>query len=187
MKKNKIINIIFSCLLLMLFLSACNKSTEQNTNNEAEKKEFVMPFQQPADVFQSEENAYDKNSIASTILENTPIPNIQREQVDSTKVDVSKYTLKGSHKEMDLECASCHITDDYNDRVKQDTCFTCHESYENLAAITLKKLGYEDNVHAAPHYPKMDCDLCHKIHKPEGNVYCVTCHTQNSMLKLKAP
>lgn len=194
MKKHTSLLLITLLSIVIIGAAACGK-TENNTaaapknapqEQAAGSSEFKLPFEQPASMYVSTESAYDKNSIASTILENEPIPNTALPHVDNAKVDPAKYPLKGSHKEMELTCDSCHATGDYNVRVTQETCFTCHESYEVLAEKTAK-LGYDDNIHAAPHYPKMDCDLCHKVHKEEGNVYCVTCHTQESMLKLKAP
>lgn len=194
MKKHTSLLLITLLSIIIISAAACNKTDNtsvaaKNIANEqsaAGNSEFKLPFEQPANVYVSTESAYDKNSIASTILENEPITNTAIPHVDNAKVDPAKYPLKGSHKDMELTCDSCHTTGDYNVRVTQETCFTCHESYEVLAERTAK-LGYDDNIHAAPHYPKMDCDLCHKVHKEEGNVYCVTCHTQESMLKLKAP
>lgn len=195
MKKHTSLLLITLLSIVIIGAAACGK-TENNTaavsksasqeQAAAGSSEFKLPFEQPASAIPSKDTGYDPKSIASTVTENLPIPNTALPHVDSAKVDPAQYPLKGSHKEMELTCDSCHTTGDYNVRVTQETCFTCHENYEALAEKT-SYLGYDDNIHASPHYPKMDCDLCHKVHKEEGNVYCITCHSQESMLKLKAP
>jgi len=97
------------------------------------------------------------------------------------------YPLKGSHLENQLTCADCHEDDKpYTDRISQKTCFNCHDSYDELAKLTAD-LGYDDNIHASPHYVKMDCNLCHNIHKPSKPNYCVMCHSQETMMNLMVP
>ena len=99
---------------------------------------------------------------------------------------MENYPLKGSHVIENLACEDCHTDVDYTARVPQEQCFTCHIDYEELAALTAD-LGYDDNIHASPHYPKMDCALCHKVHTPSTDNYCVMCHSQPTMLGLIVP
>lgn len=102
-------------------------------------------------------------------------------------LNAENYPLKGSHLENTLTCDNCHAEGaSYAARIKQETCFSCHENYEALAEKTAQ-LGYDDNIHASPHYPKMDCDLCHKVHSPSTSIYCVMCHSQETMSKIVLP
>lgn len=98
-----------------------------------------------------------------------------------------KPTIKDHHASLNFKCATCHGDgpEEKYTKLEQKDCFQCHGNYEKLAERT-GHLGYDDNVHASPHYPNMDCDLCHATHKPTKN-YCVMCHSQQSMKKLLVP
>ena len=86
---------------------------------------------------------------------------------DAGKFNKQNYPIKSHHDKLGFDCKNCH------------------KSYDALAERS-GHLGYDDNVHASPHYPKMDCNLCHRSHKPSQN-YCVMCHSQDSMKKILVP
>lgn len=98
-----------------------------------------------------------------------------------------KPVIKDHHASLQFKCATCHgdgPEEEYK-KLQQEDCFKCHKNYEKLAERT-GHLGYDDNVHASPHYPNMDCNLCHATHKPTKN-YCVMCHSQQTMKNLLVP
>ncbi|MBF7044923.1 cytochrome c3 family protein [Campylobacter volucris] len=98
------------------------------------------------------------------------------------------YPIKNHHAKLNMDCKLCHgskVSENKFEIVTREKCLECHKSYEALEKLTAN-LGYEDNVHASPHYPKMDCKLCHSSHKPTQN-YCIMCHSQDSMKKLIVP
>lgn len=111
--------------------------------------------------------------------------------INLNSADISKYTKENypfrAHENLHFECNNCHKEKNPQEYKKLSTkeCLSCHKSYEKLADQT-GHLGYEDNVHASPHYPNMDCDLCHSTHKKSKN-YCVMCHSQDNMKKLLVP
>lgn len=97
------------------------------------------------------------------------------------------YPIKKHHEKLAFDCKTCHTQGEGNkfSQVTTQKCFECHKDYNSLAKRS-GHLGYDDNIHAAPHYPDMDCALCHKSHKPSTN-YCVMCHSQDSMRNLLVP
>lgn len=97
------------------------------------------------------------------------------------------YPIKSHHKELNFQCATCHGDGPKEEYKKLSTkdCLSCHQSFDKLAEQS-GDLGYDDNVHASPHYPKMDCNLCHSSHQSTKN-YCVMCHSQDSMKNLLVP
>ncbi len=103
---------------------------------------------------------------------------------DYTKAN---YPIKAHHEKLGFDCKTCHgdgPKEEYKALSTKD-CFSCHKDYKSLAKRT-GHLGYDDNVHASPHYPDMDCDSCHSSHKESKN-YCVMCHSQESMKTIKVP
>ncbi|AXH14122.1 cytochrome c3 [Malaciobacter mytili LMG 24559] len=108
-------------------------------------------------------------------------------QDDNSKYSKKNYPIKAHHEKLRFQCADCH-GDGPKESYKELTtknCLECHKDYKTLAKRT-QFLGYDDNIHASPHYPKMDCNLCHSSHKSTQN-YCVMCHSQDSMKKLLVP
>lgn len=100
------------------------------------------------------------------------------------KTTSSQYAIDGIHKKLNLGCKECHSEskeEDYSNAMKE-TCFKCHESYEKLKERT-GHLGHTNNVHASPHFTNIDCDICHKSHKPSQNL-CLQCHGQQTMKQL---
>lgn len=99
------------------------------------------------------------------------------------------YPIKPHHERVGLECKSCHSAIDKENgkisRVGSSACNECHVGYSALAKRSAH-LGYDDNIHASPHYPDMSCTTCHASHKPSTN-YCVMCHSQESMKNLIVP
>lgn len=98
-----------------------------------------------------------------------------------------KYPIKKHHDILRMDCKSCHgdgPESSYTEVSTQD-CLKCHQDYEILAERT-EFLGYDDNIHASPHYPDMDCNLCHASHEESKN-YCVMCHSQDSMKNMLIP
>ncbi|MBR8461843.1 cytochrome c3 family protein [Campylobacter sp. faydin G-24] len=106
--------------------------------------------------------------------------------LESNKFTKENYPFK-AHDKLHFECKNCHKQSDPNDykALSTNECLSCHKSYEMLAERS-GHLGYDDNIHASPHYPKMDCNLCHSTHKTSKN-YCVMCHSQDSMKNLLVP
>ncbi len=106
---------------------------------------------------------------------------------DQPMAKKEKPVIKDHHSSLGFKCSTCHGDgpEEKYTALQQKDCFTCHKSYEKLAERT-GHLGYDDNVHASPHYPEMDCNLCHATHKPTKN-YCVMCHSQQSMKNLIVP
>ncbi|WP_332444433.1 cytochrome c3 family protein [Wolinella succinogenes] len=104
-----------------------------------------------------------------------------------TEYTKEKYPIVNKHEKLNFECATCHGEGAKSEYKKLSTqeCLECHKSYQRLAERT-DHLGYDDNIHASPHYPEMDCNLCHASHKPSIN-YCVMCHSQDSMKKIIVP
>ncbi|CZE46284.1 cytochrome c3 family protein [Campylobacter geochelonis] len=105
---------------------------------------------------------------------------------NTNKYDKANYPFK-AHESLQFDCKNCHKESNPQDykRLNTNECLSCHKSYEKLAEQT-GHLGYDDNVHASPHYPNMDCNTCHSTHKQSKN-YCVMCHSQNGMKKLLVP
>ena len=106
---------------------------------------------------------------------------------DAGKFNKQNYPIKSHHDKLGFDCKNCHKQADPKDykALSADECLSCHKSYDALAERS-GHLEYDDNVHASPHYPKMDCNLCHRSHKPSQN-YCVMCHSQDSMKKILVP
>lgn len=106
---------------------------------------------------------------------------------DTNKFTKENYPIKAHHEKLNFDCKNCHKEDDPKDYKPLTTseCLSCHKSYKYLAERS-GHLGYDDNVHASPHYPNSDCNICHKSHKPSKN-YCVMCHSQDTMKKLLVP
>lgn len=83
------------------------------------------------------------------------------------------------HKAFDVTCTECHETEKPTAAPSSAAqCFTCHGSYEDLAAATNK---LDPNPHYT-HLGDMLCGECHKIHGPSVNM-CATCHN----IKLNIP
>lgn len=94
------------------------------------------------------------------------------------------FPIDGVHKKLALKCTDCHKEANEKDysSAMNGSCLTCHGSYAKLGEAT-SHLGHNDNIHANPHYESLDCDTCHKSHKPSVNM-CLHCHTQDSMKSL---
>ncbi len=56
-------------------------------------------------------------------------------------------------------------------------CLRCHGSYKEVAERTkdFEKKGLTKNPHES-HYGEIDCNVCHKSHKPSVD-YCSQCHS----------
>ena len=123
--------------------------------------------------------AFDINSTAS-------LSDILRNSQGEIVTDFSQksFPIKGTHKKLGLDCKDCHKEGDVKEysSAMNESCLKCHGSYAGLAQAT-GALGHNDNIHANPHYESLDCDTCHKAHKPTVNM-CLRCHTQESMKKL---
>lgn len=94
------------------------------------------------------------------------------------------YHISGIHKKLNLSCKDCHLEKNESDYSSQmnTACFNCHGSYDKLKEST-SYLGHNNNIHAAPHFNGLDCDMCHKAHQPTVN-FCVSCHGQETMKSL---
>ncbi len=110
---------------------------------------------------------------------------------------VSRHVQKG------FGCVDCHETslerqihetiaylkEDYKvpfvrAQYPMDTCFTCHAhtSYDQLAWRTTdlgvtdaQASGHSANPHQPPHYSELECNTCHRMHRPSV-LLCSECH-----------
>ncbi len=111
-----------------------------------------------------------------------------KEVVESKKAYTKEnYPIKAHHEKLKFDCKTCHgdVPKEQYKNLNAKQCLSCHVSYKSLAKRT-GHLGYDDNVHASPHYPDMDCNTCHSSHQKSVN-YCVMCHSQESMKIIKVP
>lgn len=124
-------------------------------------------------------NAADINATAS-------LGEILRNSKGEITTDFSSkaFPIKGIHQKLGLDCKDCHKEANEKDysSAMNGSCLDCHVSYAKLGEAT-GHLGHNDNIHANPHYESLDCDTCHKAHKPTVNL-CLYCHTQDSMKNL---
>lgn len=69
-------------------------------------------------------------------------------------------------------------------RYDMDLCLSCHEhgTYAQIAWRTTdlgvtdsQAKGHEANPHQPPHFDKLECNSCHRIHQ-EGTLLCWECH-----------
>lgn len=113
--------------------------------------------------------------------------NLYAEDLNSLEYSKEKYPIKSHHAALGFDCKNCHKQANPKEYKALSTkeCLSCHKSYE-LVAERSGHLGYDDNIHASPHYPKMDCNICHKSHRQSQN-YCAMCHSQDSMKKISVP
>jgi len=100
--------------------------------------------------------------------------------------------LANAHAESAIACDTCHtrttqdavrqqmaeVQQDYElplgiDRPPAEDCLRCHEGYDAMLKVT-EGDGEERNPHDQYH-GKMDCAICHKMHKPQEQ-YCAQCH-----------
>lgn len=110
-------------------------------------------------------------------------------------------SIASTHAALGQDCMSCHddqaLLESAHEGVtskslmprkatiNQDTCLSCHESYEKLAEKTADKPivdsnGTEINPHAVPQseeHGEQACNNCHAGHKDkEPTEYCSSCH-----------
>jgi len=75
--------------------------------------------------------------------------------------------LADKHEAAGISCSDCHEEDPPASKVSQETCLTCHEDYQDLAA------SYLDPHNA--HISYSDCGDCHHIHRTSEQI-CQGCH-----------
>ena len=75
--------------------------------------------------------------------------------------------LADKHEAAGISCSDCHTEDPPADAVATDTCMTCHEDYQELAA------SYLDPHNA--HISYSNCSDCHHVHR-ESEMICQGCH-----------
>lgn len=75
--------------------------------------------------------------------------------------------LADKHDAAGISCSDCHAEDPPADAVATDTCMTCHEDYQELAA------SYLDPHNA--HISYSNCSDCHHVHR-ESEKICQGCH-----------
>jgi hypothetical protein len=63
-------------------------------------------------------------------------------------------------------------------RVSNDACFRCH-SHPDYADLIARTKHIKLSPHVPYHYDKMDCRICHKMHKPSED-YCSECHVPSA-------
>ena len=103
--------------------------------------------------------------------------------------------LDHKHSEAGIGCLECHQLAENQQRENvtkfrekafktpldkreypNDFCFRWHGSYKEVAERTknFREKGLSRNPHES-HYGDLDCNLCHKSHKPSMD-YCSECH-----------
>jgi len=80
--------------------------------------------------------------------------------------------LADKHKNVGLDCSSCHNGTPPNSKVSMDSCTKCHGDYIKIAE---KTISVKPNPHDS-HLGNIDCDSCHLGHKPSVD-YCQNCHS----------
>ncbi|MBR8465980.1 cytochrome c3 family protein [Campylobacter sp. faydin G-140] len=123
----------------------------------------------------------------ATDLHQMSLAKILRDSNGEIVTNFSKETfaIKGIHQKLGLDCTDCHKEPDEKmySSAMNNSCLECHGSYAKLGERT-GALGHNDNIHASPHFEALDCDTCHKSHKPSVNM-CLRCHTQDSIKNLE--
>ncbi len=79
--------------------------------------------------------------------------------------------LADKHKDIGLDCQSCHLENPPGKKVETPVCQGCHGDFAGIAAQTEK---VEPNPHAS-HEGYQSCDVCHHAHKPSVD-HCAECH-----------
>ena len=82
-----------------------------------------------------------------------------------------KMLLGDKHKEMGIQCESCHKENPPQNEVPRAVCQGCHGDYKTLAEKTQK---VDPNPHRS-HEGNLDCSVCHRCHKPSED-HCGSCH-----------
>jgi hypothetical protein len=75
--------------------------------------------------------------------------------------------LADKHGAAGISCSDCHAEDPPASSVATDTCLTCHDDYQELAA------SYLDPHNA--HITYTNCSDCHHVHR-ESERICQGCH-----------
>lgn len=122
--------------------------------------------------------------------------------------------LASNHAASGVTCADCHdrtfeqqvsetiayLTNDFTQplprmQVKMDTCFECHAhgSYDQIAWRTTdlgvtdgQAKGHIANPHQPPHYTELECNSCHRMHRP-STLLCLECHTYQFDMEMQSP
>jgi Cytochrome c3 len=89
--------------------------------------------------------------------------------------------LASPHTNNNVSCSDCHEENifELDAEIENDTCFSCHESYEALAELTKNIVVAEQNPHKS-HLGEMDCTVCHHVHS-RSSAYCLQCHSNFTM------
>ncbi|MCF0252982.1 MAG: cytochrome c3 family protein [Duodenibacillus sp.] len=80
-------------------------------------------------------------------------------------------TLKGMHKQMNLQCSMCHGNAKVREVPDEKACMTCHVSRKAVQDRTAKR---KPNPHYG-HDETVSCFECHKEHM-ESALLCDNCH-----------
>lgn len=118
-----------------------------------------------------------------------------------TYTDIDSNKMAAQHAESGVTCIDCHkqtvfeqlneltifITGNYELPLKTRTfknefCFDCHEyetkhkDYEEVKQTTAIWVEeFNRNPHASPHYPDLECHICHMSHQ-DSSIFCSQCH-----------
>lgn len=81
--------------------------------------------------------------------------------------------LADRHAKFGLKCEQCHQTSKpaAEAKVKNESCFACHQSYDALAKKTVK---LDPNPHKT-HLGNVRCSDCHSGHS-QAKLMCNDCH-----------
>lgn len=88
--------------------------------------------------------------------------------------------LAERHAKMGVTCVQCHKTQTPKEgaKVKNESCFACHQSYEALAQKTAR---LDPNPHKT-HLGNVRCSDCHLGHE-KSRLMCNDCHKFNLSVK----
>ena len=79
-----------------------------------------------------------------------------------------------AHEAKGVSCDDCHGKGKKRTFVEAKQCLACHGPAEKLAEKTAEVKP--ENPHHSPHWgPTMECNVCHRQHKPTQN-WCDHCH-----------
>lgn len=124
------------------------------------------------------ENNKTINNVDNLSKETRNITTVKAPTEETLAKMAADYSLKDTHKE--FSCIDCHgeetPLDDYY-LISSNSCFNCHGSAEDVAALTTQYDGKSGiNPHNSFHLDtRIECYMCHHEHKPSHN-YCAQCH-----------
>lgn len=181
------------CLLgATLGLAGCAPQSPRDTNDSPEAKdpvtsvEFAWTPDADCSMCHTTESASmtDQSCLASTH---------EKEGNTCATCHTDTAGLEKAHEGATPELAEKKATKLRDTTIDENSCFSCHGSYEELASETADSTVLADsqgtvvNPHAIPDsedHADTDCSSCHVMHSDEPDTesapeYCISCHHAN--------